>query len=134
MIAVAVFSMLIIMFATAVPLADKSSNMNGQYAQAISLCQHKIDQLRAVGFGRLNYTELSDAEIVDLNPTSSPYTFSTVDSVPEYLQNATTSLHVDTVAWSTRVLKVTATITWKTTGYESKTSSMSLSAYISNAD
>ena len=75
MISVMIFALLMVLYATCIPVAKKASVMNGQFAQAISLCQHKIDQMRAVGYGRLDYSDLNDAEIIDDSPTSSPYSF-----------------------------------------------------------
>jgi prepilin-type N-terminal cleavage/methylation domain-containing protein len=134
MLALAVFALLTVIFATSVVLAKKSANMNGQYAQAISLCQHKIDQLRAVGYGRINYTELNDSGIVDDNSNTglSSYSFMVSDGVTDYLPSATA-----TVSWTnpaTDVTQVTATVNWKTTSYESKPSSVSISALITNVE
>jgi len=122
-----------LIFAATIPMAMKASKMNGQYSQAVSLCQHKIDQLRAIGYGRVNsYDELSDAEIIDLSPTSSPYSFTTVDEVRNYLPESTASLRVQVLG--TDRLKIIATVTWKTTTYEPKPSSASLSAVITNVE
>lgn len=132
MISLGVFSLLIVIFATSVPLAKKSSQVNGQYAQAISLCQHKIDQMRAVGYGRITYTELSDAGIVDDSPSTLPFSFVGVDDVESYLPQPTATVNVQYNG--TDKVTVTATITWKNTTYESKTSTVSLSAIITNVE
>ncbi|MEN6372340.1 MAG: type II secretion system protein [Armatimonadota bacterium] len=132
MISLGIFSLLIIIFATSVPLARKSSQVNGQYAQAISLCQHKIDQMRAVGYGRINYTELSDAEIIDESPSASPFSFAGVDNVDQYLPQPTATVNVHSM--STDKIIVTVTVTWKNATHESKTSTASLSAIITNVE
>ncbi len=75
MIMLMVLTCLVIVFSGSVLMAKRSSKINGQYAQASSLCQHKIDQLRALGYGRLTYSELSDAEVIDATPASQPYGF-----------------------------------------------------------
>jgi len=106
--------------------------MNGEYCQAISLCQHKIDQLRAIGFGRLNYTEMRDAEVVDDSPSNSPYSFVQVDDVDDYLPNPTATVALETV--SSKTIRVTVTITWNTHSYEAKTSSVTLQALIANVE
>jgi len=87
MISLITFAVLTVIFGATVPLAKKTAHMNGQYAQALSLCQHKIDQLRAVGYGRINYTELSDAGIIDDSPTTSPFSFNEVDQVEDSQKN-----------------------------------------------
>jgi len=127
-----VFTVIIHIFAGAVALAERTSYMNGEYCQAISLCQHKIDQLRAIGFGRLNYTEMRDAEVVDDSPSNSPYSFVQVDDVDDYLPNPTATVALETV--SSKTIRVTVTITWNTHSYEAKTSSVTLQALIANVE
>ena len=127
-----VFSMLVLVFAGSVVMAKKSTSMNGQCAQALSLCQHKIDQMRAVGYGRLTYAELSDAGIIDAAPDSSPYSFLVVDDVARYLPQPTAQVAIQAI--STNVVKVTATVTWRIAAHESKTSTVSLCALIANTE
>lgn len=131
-VSVAVFSFLMIVFATSVPLAEKTSHMNGQYAQAISLCQHKIDQMRAVGYGRITYTELSDAGIIDDAPSNLPFSFVGVDEVANYLPNPTAVINVQDIAAGQ--VKLTVTMTWSVASHQSKTSTASLSAIVTNVE
>lgn len=133
MISLIVFGFLTVIFASSVIVAKASSKMNGQYAQAISLCQHKIDRLRAVGFGRINigYDELSEAEIIDTTRTTSPYVFTQVDEVSNYLASPTTSLeaHIEP-GTSDKVMHVIVTITWRAAPLRTSNSSQSLEAFI----
>lgn len=139
MISLFVFALVTTLFASSLILGKSASTINGQYAQAISLCQHKIDQLRAVGFGRLTYTELNDAGIVDDNPTTSPYSFVLCDQVASYLPKidkntppiATLSItnHSDS-----RVKIATVTVTWKAAPNKTTNSTVTMTAYIANAD
>lgn len=128
-----VFAVIVLIFAGSIVLAEKTARLNGQYAQAISLCQHKIDQLRAVGYGRLNYTELNDAGIIADYPTTSPYTFNnTSDEVENYLLNPVSTLTIEAV--DAKTMRVTATITWRNSSNNSKTSTMSLTGLITNVE
>lgn len=139
MISLFVFALVTVLFSSSLILGRTSSRMNGQYAQAISLCQHKIDQLRAVGYGRLTYAELNDAGIVDDSPTNSPYSFVGCDQVVNFLPNvdkntppvATLSItdHTDS-----RVKIATVTVTWKASPNRSANSTVTMTAYIANAD
>ena len=124
---------MILTFAACMPAAKKASQMNGHYAQAISLCQHKIDNMRAVGFGQLTYANLLAAHIIGPSPTVPPYSFHSDDSISSYLIAPTATINVENTT-NVNVKKVTVTITWKTTNHESKTSSMKLRALISNAE
>ncbi len=132
MISLITFAVLTLIFAATVPLAKKTAHMNGQYAQAISLCQHKIDQLRAVGYGRITYTELSDAGIIDDSPTTPPFSFNEVDQVEEYLPQPNATLNVESIG--PNQLRIIASITWKTTTHNTKTSTASLTAIITNVE
>lgn len=133
-ISLLVFSIVVIIFASSVVMAKKAAHMNAQYAQALSICQHKIDQLRAVGFGRLNYQELNDAEIVDDSPSDlSGLSFTGQDRVADYLPQPTSSLAIDTPDSSDpKTLRATVSLTWHPVPYESRTSTVTLVALIVN--
>ena len=133
LVALTVVVALTTIFTATVPAARKAASVNGQYSQAISLCQHKIDQMRAVGYGRINYDELEPLYIDD-SRTTPPYNFAEVDQVADYLHDPTATLDVDSIPGRPNEVLVTATITWGTTTHESKRSSMSLSAVIANVE
>lgn len=143
MIALFVFALLAVLFAGSLMVSNAATGINGQYAQALSLCQHKMDQLRAVGCGRLNYTELNEGTIVDDAPTTSPYTFTEVDGVNNILQlkgkngrtsNPTTSVSITDLATDTRVKVVTVTVKWKSSSSKVKNSSATLVGYIASTE
>lgn len=131
MLSLGLLVVLTIIFAASVPLAHRTAKLNGQYSQAISLCQHKIDQLRAVGYGRINYTELSDAAIIDDTPSSQPFSFTEVDEVEEYLPDPITRL---TLQQGSGEIIATATINWQSGSSSTKRSTVSLSAVITNVE
>ncbi len=86
-VALAVFlmGMAVLTFSALYPTAAKSSRMSGNYAQATSAVQHKIDQLRAVGYGRLSYSELRSAGVIDASPNAAPFRFEAVDGLAQDL-------------------------------------------------
>lgn len=137
MIALFVFSLLMVMFASSLLVAKSASTINGQYAQAISLGQHKIDQLRAVGYARLTYQELCDPGIIDATPNAPPYRFDSAtndDQVPTYLPNPTATLNIQPYGADARVKLVTVTITWKSNAKRAANSQVVLNAQIANSD
>ncbi len=99
-----------LIFSALVPQAVKSERMMSNYQQATSILQHKVDQLRGVGWGRLTYSELTAADIVDSNPTTSPYSFATVDNLTGYYKAATGTISVSD--FNTSIKQVTVTLTW----------------------
>jgi len=134
LISMMVLVALTLIFAASVPAGRKAAIVNGQYSQAISLCQHKIDQVRAVGYGRASFVELNDAGFIDGTPTTSPYSFELVDGVETFLPESTATLATDYDPAYPNQITVTATITWKNITYQAKTSTISVSAIIANVE
>lgn len=98
------------MYVALVPSALKTERMMANHQQATSLLQHKVDQLRGVGYGRLTYDELKDAGIIDATPTSSPYRFNTVDRLTDYYKAATGTITI--TDFDTNNKRVVLTLTW----------------------
>jgi len=132
MVSVFLFGLVVLVFSGTITASLRSSALNGQYAQATSLCQHKIDQMRAVGFGRLNYTELSDAGIIDDSPAIQPYYFTYVDDVRSYLPDPQTNIRIQTI--NSSVYRVEVSISWKNPSSTSRRSHMAVYALIANAE
>lgn len=142
-IALFMFGLLVVLFAGSLMVSSAATGINGQYAQALSLCQHKMDQLRAVGYGRLTYDELEEANIIDPSPTSLPYSFTQEDGVNALLQlrdeqgntyNPTTSVAISDLPGDPRVRVVTVTVTWKSASHKMTNSVASLTGYIANTE
>jgi prepilin-type N-terminal cleavage/methylation domain-containing protein len=124
-------SMGAIMYTATLPMAAKGSRMVGNYQQASSLVQHKIDQLRAVGYGRLDYTDLlASLDIIDASPTSSPYSFTTIDGLSAIYPNATGTIAVSD--FSSTIKQVTVTLTWTGSALKQDNGSVSAVALIAN--
>ena len=142
MVSVFILSAIALMFAVTIPAAKKAAYMNGQYAQAASLCQHKIDELRAIGPGRMDSAqELRDAQVIDTTPTSSPYSFTALDNLDNHLNDPTQDLHMPSATGRLTItqnakfadaMDATVTITWKPASHQAHTSTISLSATITN--
>ncbi|MBV9850326.1 MAG: prepilin-type N-terminal cleavage/methylation domain-containing protein [Armatimonadetes bacterium] len=77
-LALIIFLMMTLVFAAVFPVAVRGAQFSNNYAQAAQLAQHKIDQLRAAGFSKMDYTDLYNQGIIDaMNapPASLPYSF-----------------------------------------------------------
>ncbi len=133
-VAMALFSLATLVFAALFPAAAKTSKMNNQYAQAVSLAQHKVDQMRAVGYGRLNYTDLLAAGIIDASPTTSPYKFDqqsatdAADDLSNFFPADTSSITVGDE--DTDLKRVTVTLNWTGDGSKQTAGSVTLVALI----
>lgn len=109
-VAVFLLAMAVLMFGAFYPTASRTSRMSGNHSQAISEVQHKVDQLRAVGYGRLNYTELVAAGIIDATPTTQPYRFTTVDGLTDLLPAAVGTISISDAGTDLR--QVTVRVSW----------------------
>lgn len=110
------------------PMAARTGKMVGNYQQAASMVQHKVDQLRGVGFGRLTYSELRNAGIVDTLPNTSPYRFNTVDSLTSLFPAATGTITV--TDYNANVKQVVVTLTWTGSPVRQGNGSLSVTALI----
>ena len=99
-----------IMFSAMMPMASRGARFVGNYQQASSLVQHKIDELRSVGYGRLTFSELRSAGIIDATPTTLPYSFTTSDSLTSIFPSATGTINL--TDFSPTIKQVTVTLTW----------------------
>jgi prepilin-type N-terminal cleavage/methylation domain-containing protein len=109
-VAVFLLAMAVLMFGAFYPTAARTSRMSGNHSQAISEVQHKVDQLRAVGYGRLTYSELRAASIIDASPNASPFRFEAVDNVATLLPNPVGTITVASAG--TDLSRVTVRISW----------------------
>ncbi len=142
MVSVFILSAIALMFAVTIPAAKKAAYINGQYAQAASLCQHKIDELRAIGPGRMDsFAELRAAGAIDASPTGSPYSFTATDNLDNNLNDPSQDLHMPSATGKLTItqnakfadaMDATVTITWKPASHQAHTSTMSISAVITN--
>jgi hypothetical protein len=103
-------AMAVLTFGAFYPTAARTSRMSGNHSQAVSEVQHKVDQLRAVGYGRLTHSELSAARIIDPSPTGMPYRFDGVDGLANLLPNAQGTINITSAG--TDLSRVTIRITW----------------------
>jgi type II secretory pathway pseudopilin PulG len=108
--AILIISTAAMMFSALIPPAIKTERMMSSHQQATSLIQHKIDQLRGVGWGRLTYNELRDAEIIDTTATSSPFRWDAADNLTTYYKAATGTIAVSD--FDANIKRVTVTLTW----------------------
>lgn len=120
----------VLVFAGFYPTAARCSKMSGNYSQAISEVQHKVDQLRAVGYGRLTYTDLKDAGIIDASPTASPFRFEARDNLSSLLWSPIGTITVTNV--STDLRQVTITLTWLRTSQSTQRSTHAVTILVTN--
>lgn len=100
-----------VILAAAYPTCFRASSQAQQYKIAAAVAQRKMEQLRAMNYESLTYPHLLSAAVIDENPGSSPYEFTSIDSLTEQLPQGTGELIVDSISSDTR--KVVVTVSWK---------------------
>jgi type II secretory pathway pseudopilin PulG len=129
----AVVSMMIVaasagVFFALLPMSFKTGKMVGTHQQAASLIQHKVDQMRGVGYGRLSYAELKDAGIIDASPGSQPYSFKTVDGLTAIYSVPTATITI--TDYSATVKQVRVNLVWTGSSMKQGRGDMSITALI----
>lgn len=135
MIAVLLLSFAVTVFASLYPLAMRLRSKSENTTQATTLCQKKIEQLRAVPFSSLTYSALQSNSIIDATPTSSPFSFTTVDGLASKLPQGTGSITIstaatDAVSGAAALRRVDVTVSWG--GAVQGTNSVSVSTMIAD--
>lgn len=73
-IALFVFGMMVVLFGAIFPISTRAGHTGGNYAEASFLAQHKIDQIRNLGFAKLDGLHLAGQGVVDTNSDGTPVT------------------------------------------------------------
>lgn len=129
-IATVVMGFGVLIFAGFYPTAARCSRMSGSYSQAISEVQHKVDQLRAMGYGRLTYTELKNAGVIDSAPSTSPYRFEAKDDLGTVLWDPIGTIAITDAGTDLR--QVVITLTWRRTPQSTQRSSHAVTILVTN--
>lgn len=115
-------------FFALLPMSFKTGKMVGTHQQAASLIQHKVDQMRGVGYGRLTYSELRDAGIIDATPSSQPYSFKTVDGLTSIYSVPTATIWITDFSPTLREVKVN--LVWSGSSMKQGRGDMSITTLI----
>jgi Tfp pilus assembly protein PilV len=122
-VAVAMFLMVVgvMLFAILYPTAHRSARISSQYSQATSVVQHKIDQMRALGYGRLTYDELRAVGVIDAAPAGQPFRFEQVDAVAAQLKAPVGTISL--AAAGAKLMRVTVRLEWQPVSDQTRRSS-----------
>lgn len=100
-----------ILFSTAFPTAFATSAQSQSRKLATAVAQRKMEQLRAMNYESLTQPLLLSAGVIDSSPGSSPYSFTTVDSLAGQFTAGTGTLEITDV--SADVKRVRVTLSWQ---------------------
>lgn len=84
-LAMVILAMMTLMFAAVFPIAVRGAQYSSNYAQAATLAQHKLDQLRSAGYSRLftptGTNSLTSLNIINAVNADGSYDFTVADSL-----------------------------------------------------
>jgi len=98
-------------FATVFPASLACSSNAQEYKLATAIAQRKIEQLRTMEYESLTQPLLLAAGVIDNFPTSSPYSFTSVDGVGNLLRQGVGTLSIAEAAADQRLVSVT--VSWQ---------------------
>jgi type II secretory pathway pseudopilin PulG len=130
MIAVLVLSFTVAAFGALYPMSMRLRTKSENVSQATLLAHQKIEQVRALPYASLTFTALRAANVIDASPTSSPYSFTSVDNLTSTLPEATGTLTLSTPATDLR--KIDVTVSWG--GVVQNGNSVTVSTLIANKE
>ncbi len=131
MIALLAFSFLIAIFGALYPLGMRVNNDAKLRAEAVTIAQRTMEEVRVAGFGNLTYAGLLAYGAIGSSPTTNPYSITNADganSPASRLPDGTGTLAVSDVAFDLK--KVLVTINWR--GSSGATHTIVVSTVIAN--
>lgn len=131
MIALLAFSFLIAIFGAMYPLGMRLNNDAKLRAEAVTIAQKTMDEVRFAGFGNLTYSGLVAYGVIDTSKASTPFSITSADgnnSPASRLPNGTGTLVVSDVAFDLK--KVLVSISWRSSS--GATTSLVVSTVIAN--
>ena len=96
----------ILIFAASYPTSYRAARMNTSYSQAVAACQHKIDQMRSLGYGRLTSTELRSAGVIDVPVSGQPLHFEVTDGLATDLWSPSGTITISSAGTNLRLVVV----------------------------
>lgn len=128
MIAVLVLSFAVAVFAPLYPASMRLRSKAENVTRATTLAQQKLEQVRALPYTSLTYSGLQTNSVIDASPTTSPYSFTSVDSLASKLPQGAGTLTLSTPA--TDLKQIDVTVTWG--GLVQNGNSVTMSTQIAN--
>lgn len=93
-------------FAALFPSSFNCSAQAREYKLAAAIAQRKMEQLRAMEYESLTQPVLRAGGVIDESPTTSPFSFTVVDSVSEQLPGGTGTITISDTASDRKLVRV----------------------------
>ena len=129
MLALFLMSMAAVIFTACFPSGISALRQGGETRRAVEITRRKLEQVRNLPFESLTYDNLRIRGAVDTSPTTSPYSFTSVDSLSESLAGATGTMTITSVTGTQYVKQIQVTVNWEIDG---TAHTVSLKTYVSD--
>jgi type II secretory pathway pseudopilin PulG len=100
-----------VVFSATFPAGFSAVRQAGETKKAVALAQQKLEEVKALGYESLAYTNLRSANAIDAEPTGSPYAFTSVDNLSSSLAAATGTLTIED--YDQGIKRVTVAVRWE---------------------
>jgi len=100
-----------LIFGATFPTGFAAVRQSGENTRAVALAEQKLEQVRSIPYEDLTYTTMRAKNMIDVSPTSSPYSFTEVDNVPQLLSGGDGTIAVTDETSS--VKRVTVVLTYE---------------------
>lgn len=107
MMTLLVLSIAGVIFSATYPAGFSCSRRAQEYKLATAIAQRKMEQLRATNYESLTQPLLHQAGVIDSDSVTSPYSFTSVDSLSAHLTQGSGTIAVEDLSASLKRVKVT---------------------------
>lgn len=103
-----------VVFVSTFPAGFSALRQTEETKKAVELAQKKLEQVKALGYESLSYTNLRAANAIDEDQTTSPYKFTSVDNLVSALPASQGRLEITNYA--SGIKKISVTVNWVSGG------------------
>jgi type II secretory pathway pseudopilin PulG len=129
MFSVIVLSFAVLVFGAVFPASSRMRQKGEYVTRATTIAEQELEQIRGLGYAKLNYTALQSAGVIDSSPNSSPYSITGATGLATALPGGTGTLTITSAA--TDLMQCQINITW-TGAVITQGNSVTLTTFIVN--
>ncbi len=100
-----------LVYSATFPAGFRAVRQGGESKKAVAIAQAKIEQVKLLGYENLNYETMQSQGVIDSASATSPFVFTSVESLTTQLPNPTGTLAISDYSVTTKLVVVT--VNWR---------------------